>query len=43
MTYYKQDTHGAAILQGLLLGMAVRDVGVHGPLSLWEYDSTSAF
>ena len=28
---------------GVVAGMAVRDLALHGPLSLWEFDSTTNF
>ena len=36
-----QDKHAACTLQGLLLGMAIRDLATNGPLPLWEYQSAS--
>lgn len=29
--------------RGVVAGMAVRDLALHGPLSLWEFDSTTNF
>ena len=31
------------VADAVVAGMAVRDLALHGPLSLWEFDSTTSF